>query len=53
MPTLGVVGIDASGDIYGGYDQTYPLAKKGLTAVERKRLAEIMIARWKAFGDLA
>lgn len=52
---LGVVGIDEIGEICTGYDDSlqvegrYPDSE--LRPSERKELADMMIARWTAYGN--
>ncbi len=53
--TLGVIGLDASGEAFAGYDD--PLRIKGAVwpgsepnRDERKELANMMVARWLAYG---
>jgi hypothetical protein len=49
----GIVGIDAEGEAFGGYDGHLGQDNGGpLNEGQRKELAALMIERWRAFGGL-
>lgn len=47
---LGIVGIDASGEVFGGYDQALQIDFGIISSpLDRIALGELMQARWKKF----
>lgn len=48
-PHCGIIGIDAGGGVYGGYDDELTYGDE-FSQEDRQYLAEIMIARWRAYA---
>jgi hypothetical protein len=50
----GIVGIDASGVTYSGYDDRLCVVGeiRQMTVVDARELAQIMVRRWKKFGAI-
>lgn len=46
----GIIGLDPDGGIYGGYDGGF--GDGNFTADEKRELAEMMIMRWRRWGEL-
>lgn len=50
----GIIGINADGEIFDGYDGGFDVPPHNpLTADEKRELADEMIARWQRYRDAA